>query len=93
MSTSPHVRAERHRARLELREHGVDAGSLQRHARHCADRIEPCTSTTSSAAGARVQRVDVLRDDRLDEPAPLELREREVRRVRLGVEEQVDPLP
>ena len=30
------------------------------------------------AAGARVQRVDVLRDDGLDEPAALELREREV---------------
>ena len=44
------------------------------------------------AAGARVQRVDVLRDDRLDEPAALELRERDVCRVRLGVAKDVDPL-
>ena len=38
-------------------------------------------------AGALVQQVDVLRDDRPDEPAPLELGERHVRRVRLGLAE------
>ena len=44
------------------------------------------------AAGASVQRVDVLGDDRPDEPAPLELGERQVRGVRLGGAEQIDPL-
>ena len=44
------------------------------------------------AAGARVQRVDVLGDHRLHEPTALELRECAVRSVRLGGAEQVDAL-
>ncbi len=44
------------------------------------------------APGSRVQRVDVLRHDSLDEPAALELGEREVRCVRLRVAKDVDPL-
>ena len=44
-----------------------------------------------AAARARVERVDVLRDDRGDEASPLELGQRPVRCVRLCVEEQLDP--
>jgi hypothetical protein len=40
-----------------------------------------------AASGPLVQQVDVLRDHRLHQLAPLELREREVRRVRLRLRE------
>ncbi len=40
-----------------------------------------------AAARTAVERVDVLRDDGLDEPPALEFRESEVARVRLRLEE------
>ncbi len=43
-----------------------------------------------AASGARMERVDVLGDDCLDEPAPLELGQAQVTGVRLGREQQVD---
>jgi hypothetical protein len=45
------------------------------------------------AAGAGMERVDVLGDDRLHEPAPFELREGVVAGVRLGLEQRVDARP
>ena len=44
-----------------------------------------------AAPRACVEQVDVLRDDRLDETAPLELREGVVRVVRLGPGQHLDP--
>ncbi len=44
------------------------------------------------ASRTRVEQVDVLRHHRLDEPAPLELRECLVRCVRLRVAKHVEPL-
>ena len=44
-------------------------------------------------AGELVERVDVLRHERAQKPAPLELGEREVRRVGLGVRQHAQPEP
>ena len=84
------VWAERRGALLELREHRlgalgpetVEALCKANGAVHLDD---------GAAAGARVERVDVLCDDRGDEASPLELGERPVCHVRFCVEEQVDP--
>ncbi|CAN5825501.1 hypothetical protein BH20ACT14_BH20ACT14_05590 [soil metagenome] len=78
--------AERSRALLELCEDDrgffcpQTAGTFRR-----ADRAVHLDHV--AAPGPAVQCVDVLRDDRRHETTPLELREREMTRVRLCLEE------
>ena len=61
-------------------------GARRPHSQHITRRMLPCTSTTSAGrlAGALVQLVDVLGDERVQLAAPLELDERAVAGVRLG---------
>ena len=53
----------------------------------------PWTSITPPRARLAMQPVDVLRDHRLEHAAPLELRQRLVRRVRLHVAERLETRP
>lgn len=84
------VWAERRGALLELCEHRLGALGPETVEALC-EANGAVHLDDSAAAGARVERVDVLCDDRGDEASPLELGERPVCHVRFCVEEQVDP--
>ena len=83
---------ERRRTLVELREHGVRGLRPEAGRGIAAERIEPCTSTTSWLPARVWSRSMFCVTTACDEPASLELRERLVRGVRLRVAKHVEAL-